>query len=115
MFDFPKSRGLQPRRVPLAEDTIRLSQATMAELFQISPRNITLHLKALHAEGEISPGGNLQEFREPAFHTLPRADPAGAWGRPTHGASWVHRHAFEPCCQEHLDRTAACTAHGPSR
>jgi len=38
-----------------AEDTIWLSQAMMAELFQTSPQNITLHLKALYAEGEITP------------------------------------------------------------
>ncbi len=38
-----------------AEDTIWLSQAMMAELFQTSPQNITLHLKALYSEGEISP------------------------------------------------------------
>ena len=38
-----------------AEDTLWLSQAMMAELFQTSPQNITLHLKALYAEGEITP------------------------------------------------------------
>lgn len=38
----------------LADDSLWLSQATMAELFQTSPQNITLHLKALYAEGEIA-------------------------------------------------------------
>ena len=38
-----------------AEDTLWLSQAMMAELFQTSPQNITLHLKALYAEREITP------------------------------------------------------------
>ncbi|MCA3090047.1 MAG: virulence RhuM family protein [Rhodocyclaceae bacterium] len=38
-----------------AEDTMWLSQAMMADLFQTSPQNITLHLKALYAEGEIAP------------------------------------------------------------
>lgn len=37
-----------------ADDSLWLSQATMAELFQTSPQNITLHLKALYAEGEIA-------------------------------------------------------------
>ncbi len=37
-----------------SEDTIWLSQAMMAELFQTSPQNITLHLKALYAEGEVT-------------------------------------------------------------
>jgi hypothetical protein len=36
-----------------AEDTLWLTQAMMAELFQTSPQNITLHLKALYGEGEI--------------------------------------------------------------
>lgn len=36
-----------------AEDTLWLSQGMMADLFQTSPQNITLHLKALYAEGEI--------------------------------------------------------------
>ncbi|BDI03455.1 virulence RhuM family protein [Sphaerotilus microaerophilus] len=36
-----------------AEDSLWLSQAQMAELFQTTPQNITLHLKALYAEGEI--------------------------------------------------------------
>lgn len=37
------------------EDTLWLSQAMMAGLFQTSPQNITPHLKALHLEREISP------------------------------------------------------------
>ena len=35
------------------DDTLWLSQAGMAELFQTTPQNITLHLKGLYAEGEI--------------------------------------------------------------
>ena len=38
----------------LVDDTLWLSQAGMAELFQTTPQNITLHLKALYAEGEIT-------------------------------------------------------------
>ncbi len=45
-----------------AEDTIWLSQAMMAELFQTSPQNITLHLKALYAEGEISPAATCKSY-----------------------------------------------------
>lgn len=36
------------------EGTLWLSQAGMADLFQTTPKNITLHLKALYAEGEIT-------------------------------------------------------------
>ena len=34
------------------DETIWLTQAQMAELFQTTPQNITLHLKAIYAEGE---------------------------------------------------------------
>ena len=36
-----------------AEETLWMSQALMAELFQTTTQNITLHLKALYQEGEI--------------------------------------------------------------
>jgi hypothetical protein len=36
-----------------AEDSLWLTQALMADLFQTTPQNVTLHLKALYAEGEI--------------------------------------------------------------
>ncbi len=36
----------------LEEETLWLTQAQMAELFQTTPQNITLHLKAVYAEGE---------------------------------------------------------------
>lgn len=45
-----------------AEDTIWLSQAMMAELFQTSPQNMTLHLKALYAEGEITPDATCKSY-----------------------------------------------------
>ncbi|MEI8122215.1 MAG: virulence RhuM family protein [bacterium] len=34
-------------------DTVWLSQAQMAELFQTTPQNITLHIRAIYAEGEL--------------------------------------------------------------
>ncbi len=36
-----------------ANETIWLTQAQMAELFQTTPQNVTLHLKAIFAEGEL--------------------------------------------------------------
>ena len=45
-----------------AEDTLWLSQAMMAELFQTSPQNITLHLKALYAEGEITSEATCKSY-----------------------------------------------------
>ena len=45
-----------------AEDNLWLSQAMMAELFQTSPQNITLHLKALYADGEIAPEATCKSY-----------------------------------------------------
>ncbi|WP_018604840.1 virulence RhuM family protein [Uliginosibacterium gangwonense] len=65
-----------------AEDTLWLSQALMADLFQTTPQNITLHLKSLYAEGEIDPvatckpylqvrtEGGRQVKRELSFYNL---------------------------------------------
>lgn len=43
-------------------ETLWLTQAQMAELFQTTPQNITLHLKALYAEGEVDPGATCKEY-----------------------------------------------------
>jgi len=43
-------------------ETIWLSQALMAELFETTPQNITLHLKSLFNDGEISEAATCKEF-----------------------------------------------------
>lgn len=43
-------------------ETLWLSQALMAELFQTTPQNITLHLKALYEEQELDEGATCKEF-----------------------------------------------------
>lgn len=43
-------------------ETIWLSQAQMAELFQTTPQNITLHLKALFSEGELDLEASCKEY-----------------------------------------------------
>jgi hypothetical protein len=45
-----------------AEETLWMSQAQMAELFQTTPQNITLHLKALYEEGEINKAATSKDF-----------------------------------------------------
>ena len=45
-----------------ADETLWLSQALMAELFQVTAQNITLHLQALYAEGEIAEEATCKEF-----------------------------------------------------
>jgi len=43
-------------------ETIWLSQALMAELFQTTPQNVTQHLKALYEEGEIDDAATCKDF-----------------------------------------------------
>jgi len=45
-----------------AEGTIWLTQAQIAELFQTTPQNITLHLKAVFAEGELAEEATCKDY-----------------------------------------------------
>ncbi len=44
------------------DETIWLTQAQIAELFQTTPQNITLHLKAVFAEGELSEMATCKDY-----------------------------------------------------
>lgn len=54
--------GLVRVECRFADETLWLSQALMAELFQTTPQNITLHLQSLYEEGEIDEGATCKEF-----------------------------------------------------
>lgn len=43
-------------------DTIWLTQAQMAELFQTTPQNVTLHLKAIFADGELVEEATCKDY-----------------------------------------------------
>ena len=45
-----------------SDETLWLSQALMAGLFDTSPQNITLHLKSLYEDGEITEAATCKEF-----------------------------------------------------
>jgi hypothetical protein len=45
-----------------AESTLWLTQAQLAELFQTTPQNITLHLRAIYAEGELEEGATCKDY-----------------------------------------------------
>ena len=47
--------------VRLQDETVWLTQAGMAELYQTTPQNITLHLKAIYAEGELGEQATCKE------------------------------------------------------
>jgi hypothetical protein len=45
-----------------ADDTLWLTQALMAELFQVKVPTINEHLKTLYAEGELLPEATFRDF-----------------------------------------------------
>lgn len=46
----------------LENETLWLTQAQIAELFQTTPQNVTLHLKAIFAEGELSEAVTCKDY-----------------------------------------------------
>ncbi len=48
--------------VRLEEETVWLTQAHMAELFQVKPQNITAHLRNIYAQGELREEATCKEF-----------------------------------------------------
>ncbi|GHU04346.1 toxin Fic [Alphaproteobacteria bacterium] len=48
--------------VRLDGETVWLTQAQMADLFQTTPQNITLHLKAIFAEGELNEAATCKDY-----------------------------------------------------
>jgi len=44
------------------KDTLWLTQAQMAELFQVTPQNITFHLKAIYADGELDEAATCKDY-----------------------------------------------------
>jgi hypothetical protein len=48
--------------VHLQDDTVWMTQAAMAELYQTTPQNITLHLKAIYTEGELEEPATCKEY-----------------------------------------------------
>ena len=48
--------------VRLENETVWLSQAQMAELFQRAPQNITMHIRNIYAEGELDRASTCKDF-----------------------------------------------------
>jgi hypothetical protein len=48
--------------IRLDGETLWLTQAQMAELFQTTPQNITLHLRAIYAEGELDSAATCKDY-----------------------------------------------------
>jgi len=53
--------GLTEIQLRAIDGTVWLTQAEMAELFQTTPQNITLHIKSIYNEGELSPEATCKD------------------------------------------------------
>lgn len=54
--------GVTRINVTLENDTVWLTQAQMADLFQTTPQNITMHIANVYKEGELPPDSTCKEF-----------------------------------------------------
>ncbi len=48
--------------VYFSEDTIWMTQRTMAELYQTTPQNITIHIKNIYKDGELDAASTCKEY-----------------------------------------------------
>lgn len=48
--------------VRLQDETVWMTQAAMADLYQTTPQNITTHLKAIYVEGELDEAATCKEY-----------------------------------------------------
>lgn len=54
--------GILKIDVRLENETVWLTQAEMAKLFQVTPQSITIHLKNIYEEGELSEEATCKDF-----------------------------------------------------
>ena len=59
---YPTEDGQMKIDVRLENETVWLTQALMAELFQTTPQNITIHLKSIYEEGELEEAATCKDF-----------------------------------------------------
>jgi len=62
MILYQTEDGITRVEVRLQDETVWLTQAGMAELYQTTTQNITLHLKAIYAEGELDARATCKEY-----------------------------------------------------
>ncbi len=58
---YPTVDGKSKVEVRLQDETVWLTQKLMAELFQTTPQNITIHLRNIFSEGELDEGTTCKD------------------------------------------------------
>jgi hypothetical protein len=59
---FRPDDGGDALRVRIEGETVWLTQAQMADLFQTTPQNVTIHLKGIYADGELDERATCKEL-----------------------------------------------------
>ena len=59
---YEAENGRVKLEVRLQNETVWLTQAHIAELFQVKPQNITMHLKNIYADGELMEAATCKDF-----------------------------------------------------
>ena len=59
---YPADDGGTRVQVRLQDETVWLTQGTIAELYQTTPQNISMHLKAIYEEGELGEEATCKDF-----------------------------------------------------
>lgn len=59
---FTSADGHVQIAIKLEQETLWLSQAQIAELFQVKPQNITMHLKNVFSDGELEEAATCKDF-----------------------------------------------------
>jgi hypothetical protein len=59
---YQTEQGKTKIEVRLENETVWLTQKLMAELFQVKPQNITMHLKNIYQEGELTEQATCKDF-----------------------------------------------------
>jgi len=54
--------GVTRLSVRLEGETVWLTQAAMAELFQTTPQNVTIHVKSIYEDGELEAGATCKDY-----------------------------------------------------
>ena len=61
-FTYRTEDGQLRLNVRFDGETVWLTQAALAELFQTTPQNITLHIRAIFEEGELEEGATCKDY-----------------------------------------------------
>ena len=61
-FLYQTEDGLTRIQIRFEAETVWMTQSQIAELFQTTPQNVTLHLKSIYEDGELAEGATCKDY-----------------------------------------------------